>query len=167
MTDIKLKVIQREEPLKERVSSGELRDKPIKQEKIEIEKVNLSKNIQNFDSKVNKYKTANPYDYNSISLAKRSSVAVTPTATQMILDPTYNTIGKFLGVDTVHEWGVNYDKVKTIVDWAKSRSGAKTIEGLMNFLNGASQFVPSFGMNHKKIDQIHLYATLQLQGGNK
>jgi len=157
---MELTIIPSEETPRENISLGSLKDKPKeKRPEIVAEKLELSKNIQKFD---NKKHTASPYDYNSISLAKKTEY--TPTADEMITTPIYNHVGKFLGIDTRHEWNQHYDKVKTLVDWAQKKSGAKDLNSVMNFLNGALNAAPSFGMNHKRIDQLYMYARLNMAG---
>lgn len=124
-------------------------------------KVELSENITRFDDRVKKVHTKNPYDYNTVSLNKDQRAVTTPTASAMITNPEYNTVGKFLGVDTLHEWNKDYDKVYEIVKWAKAKSGAEDTTQLVQWLNGALQFVPSLSTNHKKIDQLFLYSKMQ------
>jgi hypothetical protein len=126
------------------------------QKEIKIDRVELSKSIQSFDKKPR----TRSFDYNSISLGKKKSELPTPTVSQMMSDPTYNMVGKFLGVGT-HEWGQDYDKVHKVVEWAKTKSGAKSTEDIVRWISGALQVVPSLGMNHRKIDQLYLYSRLQ------
>lgn len=157
MTDIALRVVKQDAPVQEKLSlKAPTPSAPVEYKAPEVK---LSDTFKEFDLKVEKAKKVVPTDYNSV--AKPSQTA-TMTAFQMITDPLYNTVGKFLGVDTLHEWGRNYDKVETIVRWAKKKTGSDKLETIVNFLNGASQFAPTFDMNHKKIDQIHLYAKMQL-----
>ncbi len=134
-----------------------LKDAPRKEVVHKAPKAELSENIQAFDKKP---RVASPYDYNSISLNKQ--VDYTPTADQMITDPVYNTIGKFLGVDTLHDWSKYSDKVKTLVDWAQVKTGKKDMQGIMDFLSGALNAAPSFGMNNKRIDQLYIYARMNM-----
>lgn len=157
MTDIGLRVIKSDEPVKEALSlKSAPKPKPVE---YKAETFDVSDNIKRFDLKAEKARSKNPHDYQS---AQAKPVNTTPTAFEMITNPLYNTVGKFLGVDTLHDWERNYDKVETIVRWAKKKTGSDKIETIVNFLNGASQFAPTFDMNHKKIDQIHLYAHMQL-----
>lgn len=129
--------------------------KKVTKKEIKVDPVKLSENIQKFDNRERK----SADNYNQISLSKKMP-EFTPTAAQMITDKKYNTIGKFLGVDTVRNWGKEYDKVYNIVQWAEKKTGSDDVNDLINFLNGAHEFAPSFGMNHRKIDQINLIATL-------
>lgn len=152
-------IIPSEEVVQEKVS---LKPKPVtKPVEYKTEKVEVSDNIKSFDDRVKKVHTKNPFDYNNIVLDKDQRAITTPTAFQMITNPTYNTIGKFLGVDTLHEWNKDYDKVYAIVKWAESRSGTKKIDQLVQWLNGAINFVPSLSSNHRKIDQLYLYSKIQ------
>lgn len=151
-----------EATVREEINPNSLKDKPKEVKEIVVEKKQLSKNIQDFDKRLRN--VASPFDFNSVSLARK--VEYTPTAGEMIANPTYNTVGKYLGVDTIHDWGQNYDKVKKLVDWAEEKTGKNDINSIMDFLNGALNAAPSFGMNHKKIDQLYLYARLST-GGNK
>ena len=161
MIDINsIKTIKSTESVPEKVSLAPPEPKKIVQYR--VPKVELSEDIKNFDQKSRERRSTTPYDYNSVSLQRTTPIQTSQTAFQMITNPVYNTIGKFLGVDTLHDWNSNYEKVETIVEWAKLKTGSDKIEKMLDFLNGASNFVPTFGMNHKKIDQIHLYAQLQL-----
>lgn len=154
-----LVIVPEKKAVREDFSLNSLKDKPkeIKPE-IKAEKKELSENIKQFDNKPRK--VASPYDYNSISLARK--VEYTPTADEMLTNPTYNTVGKFLGVDTIHDWSKYSDKVKVLVDWAEAKTGTKDMNGIMNFLNGALNAAPSFGMHSKRIDQLYLYAKLNM-----
>lgn len=151
--DIKLKEIKSEAPKRESVSyEGRM---PAEPKQYTAEKKEVSDNIKEFDARPRKVVS---YDYNTIALNRPRPVNL--TADQMLTDPLYNTIGKFLGVDTHHEWGKYYDKVEDLVDWAQDRTGKKDVESIMDFLNGALNAAPSFGMHHKRIDQLHLYAKM-------
>lgn len=155
MSDIKLINIKQENHSVKKLSTkGKA---PVEAKQYVADKKEISKNIAAFDKKPRK-PVAGPYDYNSIVLNKKPTY--TPTADQMLTDPTYNTVGKFLGVDTHHDWGKSYDKVKDLVDWAKKKTGKKDANAIMNFLNGALNAAPSFGMHHKRIDQLHLYSKM-------
>lgn len=154
-----LVVIPEKKGAREDFSLNSLRDKPkeIKPE-IKAEKRELSEAIKQFDSKPRN--VATPFDYNAISLDRK--VDYTPTADEMITNPVYNTVGKFLGVDTIHDWSKYSDKVKTLVDWAEVKTGKKDMNSVMDFLNGALNAAPSFGMNNKRIDQLYLYAKINM-----
>ena len=142
----------------EDISLRSLRDKPkVKTPEIKAEKLELSRAIQKFDKKPRVY-TDNPYAYNSVSLAKKQDTVPTPSAEQMITDPTYNTIGKFLGIDTVHDWNRYYDKVFTVTKWAKEKSGTNDIAKLMKWISSKSGTIPNMGS--KNIDSLYLYARM-------
>ena len=156
-----LNIIEPEVTPRENISLNSLKDKP-KEKKVvyEAEKLELSKNIQKFDRKPRVY-TENPYAYNSISLKKeKPNSSPSATAEEMITNPTYNTIGKFLGIDTVHDWNQYYDKVFTITEWAKQKSGQKDMGKLMKWISSKSRTVPSMG--GKNIDNLYLFARLAL-----
>lgn len=145
----------------ENINPESLKDVPIEQKVYKAEKIKLSENIQKFDKKP---RVSSPYDYNTVSLGQgNKNTPITLTAQQLITDPLYNTVGKFLGVDTLHDWSQQCDKIVEIVDWAKKKSGVTDIDKIVDWLAGASNVVPSFGMNHKKIDQLYMYAQLQMQ----
>jgi len=146
------------ELVKEKLS---LDSKPRKEPKeYEAVKVELPENIQEFDKKARVY-AKNPYDYNSVSL-KKEKVSITPsqTANQLIINPTYNAIGKFLGVDMLHEWDKYYDKVYTIVEWAKLRTG-DNIHEIMKWLDHKARTLPSVG--NKTIDNLYIFARMKLE----
>lgn len=156
-----LQIIPTEEVIRDNISLGSLRDKPkLKEPEIKAEKIELSKNIQKFEKKVKVY-TENPYSYNAVAL-KRDRVPAIATATseQMITNPTYNTIGKFLGIDTIHDWNRYYDKVFTITEWAKKKSGVTDTGRLMKWISEKSRTVPSMG--GKNIDNLYLHARLAM-----
>lgn len=153
-----LQIIPTEEVLRDNISLNALKDKPkVKQPEIKAEKLELSKNIQKFDRP--RVYTENPYSYNYVSL-KKEKPAVLPTATaeEMIVNPTYNTVGKFLGIDTVHDWNRYYDKVFVITEWAKKKSGFDDMGRLMKWISDKARTVPSIG--EKNIDNLYLFARL-------
>ena len=155
--DIDLKEVPNKETPSEEVS---LKSKP-KKEATEYEavKLEISKNIQKFDKKV-KVHTESPYSFNSVSLKKREeNYSTSQTATDLITNPTYNTIGKFLGVDTVHDWDRDCDKVFTIVEWAKQKVG-DDLNKIMKWLGQQSRTLPNMGT--KTIDNLYIYARMKL-----
>lgn len=153
-----LKIIPSEEVIREDISLRSLRDKPKERKPaIKAEKLELSNNIRKFDKKPKVY-TQNPYSYNYVSLNKKPDVRPTATAQEMITNPTYNTIGKFLGIDTVHDWNRYYDKVFTISQWAEKKAGTKNLGQLMKWLSNKSRTSPSIG--GKNIDNLYLIARL-------
>lgn len=156
-----LQILPTEEVVRENISLNSLKDKPKeKQPKYEAEKIELSRNIQKFDKRPKVY-TENPYSYNAVALKKyKPDVLPTATAEEMITNPTYNTIGKFLGIDAVHDWNRYYDKVFTITQWAKLKSGTKDTGKLMKWISDKSRTVPSMG--GKNIDNLYLHARLAL-----
>ena len=139
--------------------SLEATDPKKKTRDFKIDKLETSKNIQAFDAKAKRARES-AQNYNAVSL-KPKTVIHNKTAFELISNPTYNTIGKFLGVDTVHEWGKDYDKVEKIVDWAITKVGTDDLGRLIDFLNGAANFAPTFGTNHRKLDQVYLMSKLQ------
>lgn len=134
---------------------------PVPRPEIKVEKVDISKNIKSYDRKVNRAKSYRLYDYNTIALDKKLDTRIA-TPSENLLDPTINVVGKFLGVDTHHEWSKYSDKLSTIVMWAKEKAKTDDIEKILTWLDKTSNNVPSFGMSNKKIDQLYLYARLQL-----
>jgi len=150
-----------ETPHEEVSVKGHLEAKP---KQYEVEKIELSKNIQKFDKKPRVY-TENPYSFNQVvkrmAEKKRASVVATQTSEQMITNPTYNTVGKFLGVDTVHEWNKYSDRVFEIVEWAKWKSGTDDLTKLIRWIGEKSRSVPSFGQA-KRIEELYLFAHLEL-----
>jgi hypothetical protein len=123
----------------------------------EATKVELPENIQAFDKKAKNY-TENPYSYNSVAFKeKESTIPSSQTADQLITNPVYNLIGKFLGVDTVNDWGRYYDKVYAITEWAKGEVG-DDVQEIMKFLDHKARTLPSVG--NKTIDNLHIFAKL-------
>jgi hypothetical protein len=120
------------------------------------DKVSLSDNIRKFDEKVkNKVFTKNPFDHNSISIKDHESVASIPTASEMIASPTYNQIGKILGVDTLHEWGIYYDKVYEVTKLAEEKSQITDTARLSSWILDQMNNAPSLG--GKRINDVHIY----------
>ena len=154
-----LTIIPTEEVLQEKVQYRNPKVKVVEKH-YEIPKVEVSKNIQKFDKKPRVF-TENPYAYNSVSL-KKFKVEATPSlsASELLTDPTYNTIGKFLGVDAIHDWNKYSDKVYAITEWAKARSGETKIEKLMSWIGKQAKLVPNMGA--KEIDNLYLYARIYL-----
>jgi len=134
-------------------------EKEFKPKSYKVEDVKLPENIQKFDKKAKVY-TKDPYSFNEVSLKKdETPVPPTQTASQMILNPTYNSIGKFLGVDTVHDWNKNYDKVYMITEWAKTKVGDNKIK-IMRWLSTQARRLPSLG--NKNIDNLYIFARMKM-----
>lgn len=113
------------------------------------QKVNLSKNIQEYDKKVDRHVETRPVE------TKPNTEKYLSTA----FDPTYNLIGKFIGIDTLHDWKASSDKVIAIVEWARKESKAKDTQDLLKWISNKAREVPSVG--HAKIlDQLYLFARL-------
>jgi hypothetical protein len=152
--------IPTEEVQKDKISLSLLKDKPRPKIDYEVPKVELSKNIQKFDNRSKVY-TENPYAYNTVALKKtKPNVSPSSSASEMITNPVYNTIGKFLGVDTIHDWEKYYDKVYAITEWAKVKSGEGDINKLMSWIGNKSRSLPNMG--NKNIDNLYLFARLYL-----
>lgn len=127
----------------------------------EVDHPQLSENIQKFDRKIKrKPYNSNPYSYNSV-VQRRVNVPPVQNAENMITNSTYNTIGKFLGVDTTHEWNKSYDKVYTIVEWAKAKTGTTSLYRMMQWISHKSKTIPSVG--NKRIDDLYLFARMYFQ----
>lgn len=158
-----LTIIASEEVPHEAVDiKGHLEGKP---KQYEVEHKELSKNIQKFDKKPKVY-TENPFGFNQvakrISEKRKASEPPTQSASDLLTQRTYNTVGKFLGVDTIHDWNKYSDKVYTIVEWAKLKSGKSDLDNLIKWISSKSRSVPSFGQA-KRIEELYLFARLSLQ----
>lgn len=153
MNDITIVRQRRSAPVEVDLSS---KPKP-KAKTYEIAEVELSKNIQKFDKKTKVY-TENPYSFNSVSL-KRKETPVPPvqTAGQMIADPTYNSVGKFLGLDNAKEWNRYYDKVYTIVEWARKKASVSD-KNILSWISGQARRVPNMGA--RRVDDLYIAAKL-------
>lgn len=153
-------VVPTKKTVKEEVSLEPKPKDPPKEYK--VPKVSLSKTIKEYDKKIkNKPKvyTENPYDYNSVSLKPQERVfPITKGAEEMLLDPTYNTIGKLFGVDTLHEWGKNYEKILGITEWAKEETGTEDIDKLVDWIAAKTKEVPNLGA--KNIDNLFIFSNL-------
>lgn len=159
MADITLREIKSDPVIQERVSLKTPQVK--KEEKIyEVEKKELSSTIQKFDRKVAVHRN-NPYNFTEVSKnIQKKSIGTTQTASEMIANKTYNTIGKVLGVDTIHEWNKYYDKVFVIAEWAKKNIG-DDLDKLVRFLTQKSRSIPSLGA--KRIDDMYIHARMKLK----
>lgn len=142
--------------VKDIINPALLKDKPSVQKEIKAPQVELSENIQKFDKKPRVY-TQNPYDYNSISLKKTDDL--TPSASEMVLNPVYNLAGKALGVDMAHDWNRYYDKVKILVDWAKKETGYSDANKISEWIYAQLKKAPSIGP--RKIDDLYIYSRLK------
>lgn len=145
-----------QDTIKESIEPALLKDKPKKKIEYKVPEVNLSDNIRQFDEKPRVY-TQNPHDYNSISLKK--DLPATPSASEMLVNPLYNKAAKALGVDTVHDWNRYYDKVATLVDWAKQETGYIEPEKIASWIYSQIKFAPSMGA--RKIDDLYIYSKLK------
>lgn len=141
-----------DEVVQERVSlkSTKPKAKPVK---VVVEHYEISENIRKFDNRVKVHKQ-NPYSHNAVAL-NRSDRELTPTANNMAADPTYNMVGKSLGLDTAKEWNQYYDKVHQIVEWARRQSKTKDTSKLIKFISDLSRKVPTMGS--RRIDDIYIY----------
>lgn len=162
-----IKVIPTVEVEREDISLRSLRDKPKpKPIEYEAEKVELSKNIQRFEKKVKVY-TENPYSYNAVALRKDKPVYPTLSADQLIVNPLYSSIGRFLGVDMRHDWNRYSDKVLLITDWAIQETGNNKTENLMAWISKKAKDLPKVRdeqeVPEKAIDNLYLFAKLALQ----
>lgn len=154
----RIKTVNTVENIKKLVNIEPKKEKKTKE--YEIPKVEISKNIQRFDKKPRVY-TENPYSYNAISLKKDKPDAIPDkSASELLVDPVYNTIGKFLGVDAIHDWNRYSDKVYAITEWAKAKTGKEDIGDLMNWIGKQAKLVPNMGA--KEIDNLYLYARMYL-----
>ena len=153
-------IVPTKRTVKETVSLEPKEKEPPKEFK--VPKVKLAENIKAYDKKIkNKPKvyTENPYDYNSISLApKEKDLPITKGAEEMLLDPTYNTIGKLFGVDTIHDWGKSYEKILGITEWAKAETESEDINKLVDWIATKIKEVPNLGA--KNIDNLFIFSNL-------
>lgn len=106
--------------------------------------------------------TENPYDYTSVAFKRGAKdIQLTQTASQLIADPLYNAVGKAFGIDMIHEWNQYYDKVYTIVEWAKLRSGAKDSLGITQALKKLNNESPMLA--RRQIDNLYIMAKMQME----
>lgn len=151
-----LTVIPTEETPREDISMREIRKKKIiVEKKYEVDKKEVSKNIQKFDQKPRVY-TKNPYSYNEVSLKRLQKI--TPSAEALVSQPLYNAVGKILGLDTAKEWNQNYDKVFKIAEWAKEKTKTEDILKILKYISSQARSVPSMGS--RRIDDIYIHIGL-------
>lgn len=108
--------------------------------------------------------TEDPFSYNFISL-KKSKIDEMPTqsANQVIVNPLYNAVGKSLGIQDPHDWNKFYDKVFTISEWAKERSGLSDPGEILHWIADVSNRVPTLGS--KKINDIYAHIIMGMEKG--
>ena len=97
--------------------------------------------------------TEDPFSYNFIAL-KKSEVNRMPTPAEqdVIANPTYNLVGKALGIKDQTGWSRNYDKVYLITEWAKERTGYNDPDMLLAWIKKASKY--AFILGGKRIDNL-------------
>lgn len=156
MSDIKITEVKTEEVPKEKISMRDIRKKKtVTERKYEVDKKEVSKNIQKFDKKPRVYKE-DPYSYNQVSLKKVRTI--TPSAESLVAQPLYNAVGKVLGLDTAKEWNQNYDKVFEITEWAKKKTKTEDIKKVIKFISDRSRTVPVMG--NRRIDDLYVHIGL-------
>ena len=108
--------------------------------------------------------TEDPFSYNYIALKKSNIDELpTPSASEVIVNPLYNAVGKSLGIDRPHDWNKLYDKVFTISEWAKERSGLSDPAEIIKWINDKLNYIPSMG--NKKINDLYTHICLGITKG--
>lgn len=125
-----------------------------KPQKVVVEKVELSERIVQFDKK-KRESSNNPYSYNFVAQKIKQS----QTANQAITNPLYNFVGKYLGVDTRHDWDLFYDKIVSIADWAKHKSGENDVSKVISWLGRKSK--SSHSISGNAINDLYLFSKLE------
>lgn len=155
MSDIQLIDKPASKETRDDISMSEIRRaKKVQKVEYEVDKKELSKNIQKFDKRPKVY-TEDPYSYNYVSL--RRTQKITPSAEQMATNTLYNSVGKLLGLDTTKEWNQYYDKVYTIAEWARKNVGDDVLK-VLKFITRKSNSVPSMGA--RRIDDLYIHVGL-------
>lgn len=110
--------------------------------------------------------TEDPFSYNYISLTKsKLDEMPTPAASDVIVNPLYNAVGKSLGITNPHQWNQVYDKVHLITEWAKERSGTADPAELLKWISDKGRTVPSMG--NSKINDIYAHIRLGIKKGKE
>jgi hypothetical protein len=98
--------------------------------------------------------TEDPFSYNYIALNKsKVDELFVPTAEVVKSDPLYYRVGKALGVEDPHDWNKVYQKVFTIAEWAKERTGTSDPEVILKWIADASNYAPSMGSKKNMMEQ--------------
>lgn len=135
-----------EKPIKVSMEPRKVKPQPV----YKVEQVELSENIQKFDSKPR-------YTENEVkTLSERTGATL--TATQMITEPLYNRTGKLLGVDSIADWSKNYDKIYKIVEVAKEKLKTDDIEKILPWLYKQVNAAPN--ITNRKLDDLNVYLIL-------
>ena len=102
----------------------------------------------------------NPYDFNSVSLkiTRDNQEGYLPQADVLIVNPLYNKVGKFLGIDTVREWNDYYDKVYRITQWAKTKAKSNDVNEIINVITQKANQTPT--MNQRRVTDIFIACEL-------
>lgn len=156
--DIKLIEVKSEESKPESLSLKSKEPKPQPEYTAEdvTGKITESKSFEKYDKIVLKSKSEVEETKTVNNVGPK-----TPTLYSIILNPVYNTVGKFLGIESISDWRENHQKVMTITDWASEKSKSKDMAGLVTWLDNELNKAPSFGMNHKRIDQLYMWIKLK------
>lgn len=138
-------------PQRDNISLDLLKDKPRSTPEYKAPEITLSKTIQEFDSKKTK-----SVEYKAPLLNEEPN---SPTASQMLTDPIYNRAGRALGVDNMHSWYKNHEKIKILVEWAKKETRFEDSDRLSSWLYSQTKQAPSMGGT--KIDDLYSYFRLK------
>lgn len=108
--------------------------------------------------------TEDPFSYNYVALKKsKVSDIPVPSVDQLVSVPLYNELGHLLGIDNVHDWAKYYDKVFTIAEWAKERSGYTDTSDVKKWIADNILGQPSLGA--KNIENIYNQIQIGLREG--
>lgn len=92
-------------------------------------------------------------------------MTLAPDAQSMILDPTYNFIGKWLGIDMKSDWNKNYQKIYLITEYAKEKSKSNDLNKIVNVLKGMLNNAPQIA--ERRIDDLVCEVKLAMTSKNE
>lgn len=108
--------------------------------------------------------TEDPFSYNYVSL-KQTKVdeLPLPSTTEVIANPVSHAIGKAFGIENPHDWNKYYQKVFTITEWAKERSGLTEPAEILKWIEDKVKSIPNFGS--RKINDLYLHIRMGIKKG--
>lgn len=108
--------------------------------------------------------TEDPFSYNYVALNKsKVDELFVPGMETIKTDPIYYSVGKSLGIENAHDWPKYYDKVFTIAEWAKERTGSNDPQVILDWIKNASNYCPSMGS--KKINDLYNHMRISMVKG--
>lgn len=96
--------------------------------------------------------TENPFSYNYVAKqqSKVNDLSV-PGRDDVVANSDYSLVGKMMGLKTAEDWNKNYDKIFTIAEWAKERSGLKDPNEIVQWIQNMKKYNIPLGSTKMEI----------------